>query len=50
MGDVTESWSQYSVPAQVLWYTPVVDNFYMFQQLDMDRVSCLANMQINGEP
>lgn len=41
--------SQLKVPAQVLMYVPSFANFEVVQQLDIDRISSLANMVINGD-
>lgn len=44
----SESWTQFKVPAQVLYYAPSVKNFELFQLLDIDRVTSVANLNING--
>lgn len=41
-------WSLYSVPALVLLYTPLNNNFDKFQLLDIERVVSLTNLEIGG--
>ena len=45
---LSDSWSQYSVPAKVFRYYNSSDAFYLFQKLDLDRIVSLTNLDING--
>jgi len=48
MDQFSSSWSLYSVPALVLLYTPIKKNFDKFQLLDIERVTSLTNLEIEG--